>query len=57
MLGQEEPLTLKEAKEKRKEVLVRGWSVGGSVTKSLAGTAVDEITKIGGWRKENTAKH
>ena len=57
MLGQEEPLTLKEAKEKRKEVLARGWSVGGSVTKSLAGTAVDEIMKIGGWRKENTAKH
>ena len=32
------------------------FRVGGSVTKSLAGTAVDEIMKIGGWKTESIAK-
>ena len=31
--------------------------VGGSVTKPLAGTAVDEIINIGGWKTESTAKY
>ena len=29
---------------------MHSFRVGGSVTKSLAGTAVDEIMKIGGWK-------
>ena len=31
--------------------------VGGSLCKSLAGTAVDEIMKIGGWKTESVAKN
>ena len=32
--------------------------VGGSLSKSLAGTAVDEIMKIGGWKKaEHVARY
>ena len=31
--------------------------VGGSLSKSLAGTAVDEIMKIGGWKIESVAKY
>ena len=30
---------------------------GGSLTRSLAGTAVDEIMKIGGWKAEAIAKY
>ena len=30
---------------------------GGSLRKYLAGTAVDEITKIGGWETESVAKY
>ena len=31
--------------------------VGGSLSKSLAGTAVDEIMKIGGWKTERVARY
>ena len=31
--------------------------VGGSLGKCLAGTAVDEIMKIGGWKTESVAKY
>ena len=31
-------------------------SVGGSLSKSLAGAAVDEIMKIGGWKTERAAR-
>ena len=36
---------------------MHSFRVGGSVTKSLAGTAVDEIMKIGGWKTESIAKY
>ena len=29
---------------------MHSFSVGGPLSKSLAGTAEDEITKIGGWK-------
>ena len=31
---------------------MHSFRVGGSLTRSLAGTAVDEIAKIGGWKTE-----
>ena len=36
---------------------MHSFRVEGSVSKSLAGTAVDEIMKIGGWKTERTAKY
>ena len=33
------------------------FRVGGSLSKSLAGTAEDEIMKIGGWKTEPVAKY
>ena len=36
---------------------VHPFRVGGSVSKSLAGTAVDEIIKVRGWKTERTAKY
>ena len=36
---------------------MHSFRVGGSVSKSLAGTAVDEIMKIGGWKTERIAKY
>ena len=35
---------------------MRSFRVGGSLSKSLAGTAVDEIMEIGGWKTESVAK-
>ena len=35
---------------------MHSFRVGGSLSKSLAGTAVDEIMKIG-WKTESVAKH
>ena len=35
---------------------MHSFRVGGSVTKSLAGTAVNEIMKIAGWKTERIAK-
>ena len=34
---------------------MHSFRVGGSLSKSLAGTAVDEIMKIGGWKTERVA--
>ena len=34
---------------------MHSFRVGGSVSESLAGTAVDEIMKLGGWRSERVA--
>ena len=36
---------------------MHSFRVGGSLSKSLAGTAVDEIMKIGGCKTESVAKH
>ena len=36
---------------------MHSFRVGGSLSKSLAGTAVDEIMKIGGWKTESAAKY
>ena len=36
---------------------IHSFRVGGSVSKSLAGTVVDEIMKIGGWKAERIAKY
>ena len=36
---------------------MHSFRVGGSLSKSLAGTAVDEIMKIGGWKTESVAKY
>ena len=33
------------------------FRVGGSPSKKLAGTAVDEIMTIGGWKTESVAKY
>lgn len=33
------------------------FRVGGSLSKSLSGTAVDEIIKIGGWKKQQVARY
>lgn len=35
---------------------MHSFRVGGSVSESLAGTAVDEIMKIGGWKTESVAR-
>ena len=35
---------------------MHSFRIGGSVSKSLAGTVVDEIMKIGGWKTERIAK-
>ena len=37
--------------------IMHSFRVGGSMTKSLAGTVVDEIMKIGGWKTESIAKN
>ena len=34
---------------------MHSFRVGGSVSESLAGTALDEIMKLGGWRSERVA--
>ena len=36
---------------------VRSFRVGGSLTRSLAGTVVNERLKIGGWETETVAKY
>jgi len=36
---------------------MHSFRVGGSLSRSLAGTAVDEIMKIGGWKTESIAKY
>ena len=36
---------------------MHSFTVGGSLSKSLAGTAVDEIMKIGGWKTERVARY
>lgn len=36
---------------------MHSFRVGGSLSESLAGTAVDEIMKIGGWQTERMAEH
>ena len=36
---------------------MHSFSVGGPLSKSLAGTAVDEIMKIGGWKTERVARY
>ena len=36
---------------------MHSFRVGGSLSKSLAGTAVDEKMKIGGWKTESVAKY
>ena len=36
---------------------MQSFRVGGSLSKSLAGTAVDEIMQIGGWKTESVAKY
>ena len=36
---------------------MHSFRVGGSLSKSLAGTAVDEIMKIGGWKTEQVARY
>ena len=36
---------------------MHSFRVGGSLSKSLAGTVVDEIMKIGGWKTESVAKY
>ena len=36
---------------------MHSFRVGGSLSKSLAGTAVDEIMKIGGWQTERVARY
>ena len=36
---------------------MHSFRVGGSLSKSLEGTAVDEIMKIGGWKTEKMAKY
>ena len=38
-------------------VNMHSFHVGGSVSKALAGTAVDETMKIGGWKTERIAKY
>ena len=35
--------------------MMHSFRVGGSLRKSLAGTAVDEVMKIGGWKTERVA--
>ena len=35
---------------------MRSFRVGGSLTRSLAGTTADEIMKIGGWKTEAIAE-
>ena len=36
---------------------MHSFRVGGLLSKSLAGTAVDEIMKIGGWKNERVARY
>ena len=36
---------------------MHSFRVGGSLTRPLAGTAVDEIMKIGGWTTEPIVKY
>ena len=36
---------------------MHSFRVGGSLSKSLAGTAVDEIMKIGGWKTKSVARY
>ena len=45
------------AAEPPSHFIMQSFRVGGSLSKSLAGTAVDEIMKIGGWKTESVAKH
>ena len=37
--------------------MMHSFRVGGSLNKLLAGTAVDEIMKIGGWKTERVARY
>ena len=36
---------------------MHSFRVGGSLSKSLAGAAVDEMMKISGWKTESIAKY
>ena len=36
---------------------MHSYRVGGSLSKSLAGTAGDEVMKVGGWKTESIAKY
>ena len=45
------------AAELPRHFTMHSFRVGRSLSKSLAGTAVDEIMKIGGWKTESVAKH
>ena len=36
---------------------MRSCRVGGSLSKSLAGTPVDEIVQLGGWKTKAVARH
>ena len=36
---------------------MHSFRVGGSLSKSLAGTGVDNIMKIDGWKAESVAKY
>ena len=36
---------------------IHSFRMGGSLSKSLAGTEVGEMTKIGGWKPEAVAKY
>ena len=36
---------------------VHSFREGGALSKSLAGTAMDEIVEIGGWKTESVAKY
>ena len=36
---------------------MHSFRVGGSLSKSLAGTPVDEIMQLGGWKTEAMARH
>ena len=38
-------------------VTMHSFRVGGSLSKPLAGTAVDEMMKIGGWKTERVARY
>ena len=37
--------------------IMHSFRVGGFLTKPLAGTAVDEIMQIGGWKTESVARY
>ena len=36
---------------------MHSYRVGGSLSKSLAGTAGDEVVNVGGWKTESIAKY